>query len=140
MGKGKAKPKRSAEEICRQVRAFTIGGERVEFREPSIAESIAARAKIGDLLGKWVGEAFDPDAPDDAMFERMLPLILGAGLATVAELPALYAEGVDLSGASDQELVDAGLEVLGWLFPLIVSGIRATLKALEEAKKAGLKM
>jgi len=132
----------SEEETCAQILRVRLGGEMRTARVRSIAENIEIRLALADMVADAVGvfgeeltaafenmRAGEKTALEDVggadvltMIQRAAPFLFGKGYDALIGLPFLYAPELQefRDGASDDELLDAALEVAGIIFPLFL--------------------
>ncbi len=126
----------------------TLGGVAHEVRVKTIKETSEFRRVVGPLLvplsrklepfqeclavgdDKQRGEVFVQKFLE--VLPDLLPYLLGEGLDTLVSLPDLYEASLAeaCAGASDDELVEAGVEVLSKIVPLARGIFRAVPKVI----------
>ena len=138
---------REEEEMLLGSLTLMVGGAPRVVRVLNIWESHAFRAKAAPLFepiarlvlgaqrtattraneekgdGKDVPQARMEQFAEDSFTDSLpglMPYLMGEGALAVAELPFLYAPELEeiRTKASDEELLDAGVEVLALLYPL----------------------
>jgi len=135
---------RSDEDKLVGLLPLTLGGETRAVKVLSIGESAAFRVKAAPFFGplselilklRHSGETKGGVAQIEAAAEEgfvkllpgLMPFLMGDGLTQLVELPFAYAPELEefRAAASDEELIAAGSEVLGLVFPLFVKVLMA---------------
>lgn len=110
---------------------LTLAGEERTVAKKPIKDSYEFRRVAGHLFapiaGKLIaaqGKAKDESSAEAAfgeMLPDLIPFLLSDGLDKLISLPALYDPALKEAqdAASDDELIDAGVEVLALAFPLL---------------------
>ena len=122
--------------LLQQARV-TLGGVEHTIRVRSIRDTAEFRRVLGHLLGNGLSPllsvATDGGKLNSAdLLASLLPALLGDGLDSAHEIVSLYApELVEaVSGATDEEVVGAALEVVSLALPLAIRTIRGLLTIL----------
>ena len=130
-----------------QIREVTLAGQARSFKIKSIGETHEFRRRVGQLVGTFVKPLYDAymeaeaktrvqgkaDAkakPEDwvdkldvqALSAQLLPLLLGEGVDALVDMLWTYAPELKEfeADATDDEILDAALEVLEIAFPLVL--------------------
>lgn len=126
---------RTEEDIIMQRAFVVLGGERREFRVRSIREASAFRRAIGGVIGKALAQNPDVDienisAIGATMIQRVIPILFSDGIDVLMEIPFLYAPELNQyqNESTEQEQIDAGMEVLTLAFPLVKAASAAAMQ------------
>lgn len=130
----------------RGVFHVTLGGVEHEVRVKTIKETVDFRRTVGPLLvpfAEKIGPMRDRVAAggnaEGAFLEALpglLPYLIGECLDLLANLPEQYEPSLAeaCAGASDEELIEAGTEVLAKVFPLLFGVVNAVPNLIRAAK------
>ena len=125
-------------------REVTLAGQKRSFKVRSIGETHEFRRRVGELMGSLVKPLFDAymkaegdtDKIDvQGLFGTLFPLLLGDGVDALVDMLWLYAPELKEyeADATDDEVLDAALEVLEIAFPLVLQIGKRTVALLTRA-------
>ena len=127
-----------------QIREVTLAGQKRGLRIKSIGETHAFRRRVGELMGtlaKPLLDAYMATGGDtekmeaETIIRQLFPLLLGDGVDALLDMLWLYAPELKEfeQGATDDEVLDAALEVLEIAFPLVLKVGKRTVALLTRA-------
>lgn len=121
-----------------------LGGQERVFKVKTIAETIGFRTKAGEMFGAVYGPLVaargnQSPASVAAVTERMMPNLMGKGFSDFLALIPEYAPELKdyLGDATEDETLDAAMEVLRVALPLVEKVLNTIIKVrrmLEEAE------
>lgn len=132
---------RSETAIMLHEAQVVLCGEPRVFRVRTIRETAAFRRAIGEILGGVVLDIMENAGDRRNMIQSILPVVMAEGIDKLIDLPFLYAPELAewREGASDAELIDAGMGVLELAFPLVLGAVKAVLQIAARAQSAGIR-
>lgn len=143
---------RPEEQILLQTISLTLGGETVDIPVKSMAETYQFRKELGKVVGGVLGEFGEEiagllknrenlekhlaDLPLGATLGKALPIILADGPDALIKMLFLYAPELKKyeKAATEEELMDAALEVLRAAFPLLRRILTPMLRMIGNAR------
>jgi len=123
---GRVKP-RLEQDVILQEATVVLGGKARSFRVKTMTENRAFRRRLGEILGDIIGPMFDPALRDTGgvlnqpdVVRKVLPALMADGPEALMDLLWIYAPELKAfaSESTDEEIIDAALEVLSLSFPL----------------------
>ncbi|HUT58985.1 MAG TPA: hypothetical protein VNA25_14145 [Phycisphaerae bacterium] len=126
------------------IRTVTLAGQARNFDIKSIKDTRKFRQRVGELMGSLVEPLYnaymkaegDTDKIDTQnLFALLIPLVLGDGVDALLDMLWLYAPELKEfeEGATEDEILDAALEVLEIAFPLVLKIGKRTVGLLSRA-------
>ena len=114
-----------------QSREVTLAGQQRSFSIKSIKDTHEFRRRVGELMGSLVTPLFDTWSASDGklenadlrvIFQQALPILLADGVDSLIDMLWVYAPELKEfeADATDDEILDAALEVLEIAFPLVL--------------------
>ena len=160
--------KRKAVDIAAKRFFVKLAGEKVELSEKSILKMPELRQELSNMIRLIISEnedivreVFDKAEGGDeigvlsnadiaVMLPKVIPILLGDGLDFLCETLFLYEpelrkyepetpSDIGPGKASDEEIVDAALEVLSVVFPLVRSLVKSSMSMIVQKEKKGKK-
>jgi len=125
---------RSTTDKCLQRFSITLGGVEREVGVRPIRQMAELRRKIGEMVA-GVADVYTSGTQEKDFLRLAMPAILSDGIDCVMELPALYAPELAEAciEASEEELLDAGFEVLKIVFPFVQRALTGALAIVSRA-------
>lgn len=130
--------KRTEVEKCLQKFSIRLGGVDREVGVRSVRGMVELRQKIAGVLGE-VASCYEEGVKEEDMVKKILPMLFTHGIDVIMDLPVLYApelKDVCENEATDEELINAGYEVLDVIFPFVQTAAIGMMEVVARFKDA----
>ena len=120
--------------LLQQARV-TLGGEEHVIRVKSIKETAKFRRLLGELIGNSLAPILsrsEGNVTSADVMRHLVPVLFGDGLDAAPDIVSLYAPETTeaLADATDEEIIEAALEVVRLALPLMLRVIESVGKML----------